>query len=1054
MLVFKRALSVALSVLLACPVSVFAANEKKAHARRGFIPTANSAERDHANLDSDITPKTKPNSKSQLKSQAKQQSKSEPKKLAPGAVLSSLMPKSTAKRNGYDVVEVKGKGNRLKSRTVTRGDFREIIVDEDGDGFADVYEVTRGAVTAKANYPDRGRFTRVEFTQKHTKGEVKSLLFLDPVQNKYVVTASSVDAYKRNLSLVNSGAKAGAICTDDLEYLTSFEKLLAQIQEAVSGPKANALECKLEAYQDLFFDKSCDNGEFKESKSDMIKGLSKLMASRESKNPSQYLQCLEDNGFGYHAAQIQSTLGKKLQALKEKMASSAVGGDSQFANNSCVRVEKIEIYKDNGHTTKKKIDELVDGSDSVPKLFTCSTNKDCNGSHKGNQVTLCAGSTRLSGSYGTAAPDAYGSLMMHELLHNSGMNANDEPLIDNIQNCCAPSKYSSTSTANACATVKQRSKDGLYIASLNQTAGYRTAISYLAEQMGKDEAEKYLANLAIKFRDLPEGQAALRTFGTCQTANQTDEVKLDECRSQLMEKVGQFAVPHTEKVMCEAWKNTNPEFNCQKIVSVLQDSLKAKPLSSLAGPRAPIIVLQDESQLFTITSTDFNLSKIELPAFDLNEQNQDEPEVKAPVQAAKPAKPSGTKVAAKQTSPDTGTSVAQGSNTSTTKPVSGSDASTQGTAASSSGSFASQPSSPATTAQPSAGKATTKMESEVRVSGEPSTSNSQTANGSTTVAATNQNTSQSDDSETGSSSSANNSGTSNMNSQGSTTGTSTYVPSSSRSGGNLAMPTSAESSLGRTDNLQFKASPVADTLLAKGADVLNAVTGTIAKAAPANAQTIAAQNIVRSPAAAAAPASSGSGFSSWASSNSSSGSQSGNRGVAARGSSSGGSGGGSGRTSSLGLRAKSSTDDQDPKSQAPQGKVAKAEKAPESEGSTDDASAEGAEASEKVEANAKSAGAQDQGRGLAAVTASGSAGASSWKVGTFHTRYEATKFLVTTPASRIIELASKPNSAFEKDLAKQQIGIRKVGGGKPIGFSRPTHQVCGDKIIVIERACK
>ena len=80
----------------------------------------------------------------------------------------------------------------------------------------------------------------------------------------------------------------------------------------------------------------------------------------------------------------------------------------------------------------------------------------------------------------------------------------------------------------------------------------------------------------------------------------------------------------------------------------------------------------------------------------------------------------------------------------------------------------------------------------------------------------------------------------------------------------------------------------------------------------------------------------------------------------------------------------------------------------------------------------------------AGLVGGASAQQASWTQGTFHSRTEARAYLARTPTSKIMGLLSKPNSAFERDLANNQIGI-KVPGRGVVGFSTPTWEICAGK---------
>ena len=1020
MLVFKRALSVALSALLACPATVYARNEKP-QARRGFVATPGAAERvkSKAATKRGRTPQSMTRSVPSNVHAAKSQVELSDK-MSPKAALSSVMPKSFGKRGDFNVVEVKGKGNRLKSRTITRGDFREIVVDEDGDGTADVYEVTRGSLTAKAYRPYRGNFTHLEYTQRREKGTVSMLMILNPKTQKYDTVTSSIDQSKKmlNENSSRSGVRAGAICKEDLASLTSFEDMLKEIQAAVGGEKAAALECKLNAFQDAFFDKSCDSGDFKESKSAMIKGLSKLMSSHGTKNPSQYLQCLEDNGFGFHAAKIQSTLGSRLSDAKSNLSWSAVAGDSAFLNNSCERLDKVEVYKDSesakGETKQKKFHDIVkDGSKK--KLIKCSKDSSCFASYKNGQITMCADKTAASAGYGILAEDAYGSILFHELLHDSGMTEDDEPTIYRAQNCCAPSKYDAASTAGACASLKQEAANNQFMAVISQTEGYRTALQQLPSLMGSD-ARRYLEDVAIDFRDSQEGKDALAKLATCQTSAGSDETRLEACRVEALDKVAAFAVPYTEGKKCDAWKvsATTRNYDCKKIAETLVTSLRSRSTTL----RAPIIF--DGELMLAPMKTDISELYNIVPL----------PPLAPPTDSGSTAQPAtgGEKTAKSVASGATGTKpVGTASGGPATGGTASSGAATSGTGSTgaATGGQSASNGQPASGAPPSTAAPAGSADNGIGF-GKPSAS---TSPGSTTTPGA--------PTQPGTTAPPETTGPDivvvgrSMKDEPAERAPSApvgmpYVPFSAPTG-KVTASSGPSMPLGSSDG-KYEGTPIVDTitnpsslpsrLLSAGSSALGSLSQFVASA-PANAATAPAKAVVAS-------AASGSTPSNWVRK-----AETTNRIPAAAASVAANAGGGGGGASA-GFAASAGAGPA-PTAHSAKGAVAAAE--------ADDLDNEPA-----AKASAQAPGSRD-------VAANGNNNlAASWKSGTFRSRFEATKFVTKASADQIIALTATRNSRFEQDLASQQIGIQ-MGNGRVVGYSSPNYQLCGKRVVALG-ACR
>lgn len=1049
MLVFKRALSLALSAMLACPASAFARNEKS-NSRRGFVPAASAFER------------------SRTKGVSRRQPTSiSPQQMSPGLALASVMPKSMGKRRDVQVVEVKGKGNRLKSRTITKPGYQELIVDNDGDGKADVFEVTRGAVTVKSYRPYLGQFTHMDFTERRVKGEIKSSLVFSSRTKRYELVSIEFVPYKAQLDPVTNGSvKVGDMCSDDASKLASFEELLKQIKDSVGGEKSLALNCKLQTYQDLFFDKSCNSGEFASSKNDMIRGLSKIMASRDANTSGrpQYLQCLEQNGYGYHSAKIQDILAQKLVNARNKMATAANWTDADFMNKSCEPIEKVEIQKPSGGTTKKKFTDLVLDDSKAPKLISCQNDSRCWGKHfeESNTISMCSTSSQISAGYGTAAEDAYGSVMFHELLHASGMSDDDEPLIKDMQNCCAPNKYTAQDTDNACALVKKRSTDDRFMAVLSQSAMYVEYRRYLVAKLGSVKADEYLRALAIGFKDSPEGMSELRTFDQCSKNSVGDVNKAETCKKNLLYAVGKFTHKFTNEKMCGVWAVTAPNVKCNEIVEISDQTFQysvndivvsaggSRNVDLLSAPPAIITEISalDVSPALTL---DFSAIAATIPPLTLdNTDNGGRTNFDArPKERTAPVAPANPQAGTETPAPSTiggATTTTGGATTTGRTSTTGGATTTGGTTPSTTAPTA--PTEPRSgtgigyvdPTQPATNPTNTNNPANPTTGDRTAPSKPTNGNGSTTAGG----------GETGGTNApTRTSGNSNLVGGLGATGN-TYVSPTSRtaaasaaSARALDMPTAAlpsASTLG-TGSIDFASTRAVDTTL-NAASSLGSLASKLVLASPnANAS---AQQIARS-----APISSPS-VATWASSASS-----GSRSIAAVRS-------GSSSASSSGSRVTAAQSKTQAGSKS-QGASASQNGAAPSEGQGDAvAQADGAEAEEadqdatardgkpgEVRGTQATAAQSATPRALAAAPGGNSAASGqTWKSGTFRSKFEARKFVTAAPAERIIELSSSSNSAFARDLASKQIGIQ-LGGGKVVGYSQPTHQICGKRVVGI-----
>lgn len=1091
MLVIKRALSLVLSTMLAVPVNVWARTEhaakpsSKAAAhvarpklRKGFVAVDKAA----------IKSASRTPSRSQRKP-ASQVAADQP--MTPAQALHSVMPPMTSK-NGFKVVDVEGKQKRLKSRTVSKGDYRQIIADEDDDGFADVYEVTKGNMTTKAYRPYRGKFTRIDIQDRRKAVEVNSVLMLDPDTQKYRIVRSQVHKYvaansinpeaESQSAFANTkttarkiGLETAGMCAEQVTQINSFEQLLKQIQDAVDGNKITSLECKLNRYQDLFFDKSCDSGDFKKSKVDMIKGLAKLMGSVDSKSPSQYLQCLTEKGYGAHSARIQNFLATRLQNAKEVLKNEAGWDDSKFADNNCERLEKVDVKKENGKFTSKKLTEVV--SATPGPVFNCSEAPKLSPPpaaqffYETQKVSLYTNSAPISSSYGIAAQDAYGSIMMHELLHYSGLNQSAENLIEQAQNCCAPNKYSASSTTNACNSLAKRARDEKMISALSQSPGYLDVVRGVGGILESSEADKFMDNFSVSFASSPQGIKALKTLESCLASANGDAALITGCRTQIKIAAATYAKAYIPQIACPQWKSdyTTASLDCKTTTDRIVEVMDPRE-----GQQSDIVVMGKKSKAEPISVIDNETMAIDAAA--LAPINLDFiSEIPSLAGNTSPAAKSASATApASAYVPSGSATVASGVPSATSAKSSGLSRVTQaGSAAvaanqpasaartTTAPAAATQPAAQPTTqpaAQPAAGAPSFNVAN--GAAGETQTNVTRPTVANQPAAVTDSGASAAMDSDQGADSSATAStrGSSNASSN---TYSNTYSNSgstaTSSSGTPMPLPTSAGIPLGRGDT------PLdTSTMVVNGLDV-SRVGSAITKAAQALIPTASAATTFANAAAFAprpenyrAPAAA-----SYVSSNSSQGS-SGSSGSGGGSRSSSNSASASRSRSSNGSNGASGGDDDSQSSSGSKSSAKASAKQSAKAGAGAESNAQ--QVAEGEEAQADFAGqatvdAKGAARSAASIggasnfAASGNSGVSqqgNWSPAP--SRTQTITRLVKMPASSVRVLAEKRNSGFARDLQSKKIGIQMPGGGV-IGYSEPNFQFCGEKIVALG-ACR
>ncbi|RZI56049.1 MAG: hypothetical protein EOP14_06040, partial [Pseudomonas sp.] len=325
----------------------------------------------------------------------------------------------------------------------------------------------------------------------------------------------------------------------------------------------------------------------------MIKGLAGLLGSVDSKNPAQYLQCLTDNGYGAHAGRIHQLLSSKLDAAKTALSKQAGWSDAQFGDNSCERLEKVEVLKENGKTTTKKLTEVVPETASPTRLFTCGKPENparpeyAHFDPSTDTVKITSDGTRLSSGYGIAKSDAYGSVLMHELLHYSGMNTGAEEQIGQIQNCCAPSKFGEAGRNTSCNFIRSYMQNERLLAAASQTPGYVDLERQMRQKLPPTMIPDFMERFTVGFANSPEGKASIKNYQACAKDKNGDETALRICSEPVLNASQKFAKEFIPQTMCPIWKS-HPSISlisCSTLTTTATDALQYQ------NPKDDIVVV-------------------------------------------------------------------------------------------------------------------------------------------------------------------------------------------------------------------------------------------------------------------------------------------------------------------------------------------------------------------------------------------------------------------------------------------------------------------------------
>lgn len=284
--------------------------------------------------------------------------------------LESLFGATVKTKNGeMRVRQRKDLEGRVRKQIVSGPGFSEIQLDQDGDGTVDFLEVTRGVKTVTASQPNRGRFLRLEISEKTTKGLSESLYLLSLNGRVYnfvntrftgnnvvkraddagvvsqfeptdtpassppltlaadiVPTASSAETRTAGISTEEEERWAqqqeanfseGLSCTLEQSRVAELQREWWKVLKYDVKNQTDLMTDRLK--NSTMFDASCKTPARKKDYDAMVKGLAVVMLSSSVGQPlatdktrGRFLRCLELSGLGPTAARIEETFMKSM----------------------------------------------------------------------------------------------------------------------------------------------------------------------------------------------------------------------------------------------------------------------------------------------------------------------------------------------------------------------------------------------------------------------------------------------------------------------------------------------------------------------------------------------------------------------------------------------------------------------------------------------------------------------------------------------------------------------------------------------------------------------
>ncbi|MDZ4084261.1 MAG: hypothetical protein U1E10_15065 [Bdellovibrionales bacterium] len=269
--------------------------------------------------------------------------------------LESLFGAAIATKHGEMTLRQQKDSSGIVRKQILVGPaFSEIQMDQNADGTVDFWEVTRGEKTVAASNPSRGRFLRMNVTERSKEGTFEAFYVLDLDGRRYNLLRTKFDRADRKMfseSVPESFSAsdipeapvipASSTATSSTERFDLEDQSWREYQSKLWGPdllcvsddsstgrlaslqrewwkilkrdadgRVDRLTQKLK--DSKMFDSSCRKAGREKDFDKIAKSLSELMmtsskgeASADTQSRGRYLRCLENSGLGITAARIE-----------------------------------------------------------------------------------------------------------------------------------------------------------------------------------------------------------------------------------------------------------------------------------------------------------------------------------------------------------------------------------------------------------------------------------------------------------------------------------------------------------------------------------------------------------------------------------------------------------------------------------------------------------------------------------------------------------------------------------------------------------------------------
>ena len=338
------------------------------------------------------------------------------KRLAGSSHPAAVPEKIKVAKSDYLLLIDKNKRGVPTRQMVMGKDRLEIMIDRNGDGGLEDWEVTVPGATMRMHTPFKGRFMFMD-VDHHMKGTVVKLrLALNERTGDYVLYDTEQVVIKPKHQLKSDILVGCRESEMDLQRLSNIlEQNLkddAQVLAMSENMKAN------------LFDSSCKTGDFAQTFPYMLEAITNLAKSdtqytgERPKEKGNFLQCVRYYEFDTHAARITSALAQ-FHTESVEAFNRETNVPSHYRYNWKIRCEA------DADMEGEYLDPL-DATD-LPTVKLTRNFKNTNAEMKqqyGKNYDKAAAFTKR-----------YQQTLMHELLHFSLMD--DEDVAENLTKCCS-----------------------------------------------------------------------------------------------------------------------------------------------------------------------------------------------------------------------------------------------------------------------------------------------------------------------------------------------------------------------------------------------------------------------------------------------------------------------------------------------------------------------------------------------------------------------------------------------------------------------------------------